>query len=138
MKYQAEADGMRQLLASKAEGYRLMVEGAGGDAKAAATLLLLEKLEEIVRVQVEAIKNLRIDKITVWDSGGKDGSSTANFLSGLIKSLPPLHEVAAMAGVDLPQFLGEIAERVKGSPPAGSPVVRESKPKGGRQDGPQA
>lgn len=58
--------------------------------------------------QVEAIKNLKIDKITVWDSGGGNGkgSSTANFLSGMIKSLPPLHEVAGMAGVELPGYLG--------------------------------
>ncbi|MBX7057883.1 MAG: flotillin family protein [Leptospirales bacterium] len=112
LKYQAEAEGMRLLLQSKAEGYRQLVAGAGGDARAAATLLLLEKLEQIVSSQIEAIKNLKIDKITVWDSGTSgDGSSTANFLSGLIKSLPPLHEIAAMAGIDLPQFLGQIAQR---------------------------
>jgi len=26
----------------------------------------------------------------------------------LIKSLPPLHDVAAMAGIELPKYLGEI------------------------------
>ena len=50
---------------------------------------------------------LKIDKITVWDSGnGKDGSnSTTNFIKGLIKSIPPLHD---LAGIELPEFLGEL------------------------------
>lgn len=109
-KYTAEADGIKKVLESKAEGYRLLVESTGGDAKAAAMLLLIEKLEEIVKTQVEAIKNIKIDKITVWDSGNEQGSSTANFMSGLVKSLPPLHEIAGMAGVDLPEYLGKLAE----------------------------
>ena len=112
-KYTAEADGIRKVLESKAEGYRLMVESTGGDSKSAAMLLLIEKLEEIVKTQVEAIKNIKIDKVTVWDSGSEKGSSTANFMSGLVKSLPPLHEIAGMAGVDLPQYLGKLADEVQ-------------------------
>ena len=112
MRYDAEAKGVRQVLDGKAAGYSGLVTSCAGDAKAAATLLMVEKIEDIVQRQVEAIKNLKIDKITVWDSaGGKDGSgSTAAFVSSLIRSLPPLHDVAAMAGVDLPGYLGKIAE----------------------------
>ncbi len=119
--YRAEAAGLRQVLESKAAGYRMLVESCGGDAKAAATLLLIEKLEDIVGKQVEAIKNLRIDKITVWDSGGtdKDTSSTAHFLSNMVKSLPPLHDLAQMAGVELPGFLGQISpDAATSKPPA--------------------
>ncbi len=110
MKYEAEAKGLRQVLESKAAGYLALVDSCKGDAKAAATLLMTEKIEEIVKMQVEAIRNIKIDKVTVWDSGaGKDGgNSTANFLAGMIKSLPPLHEVAAVAGIELPKYLGEI------------------------------
>jgi flotillin len=116
-KYEAEAKGLRQVLESKAVGYQSLVKSCNGDAKAAATLLMIEKLEEIVSRQVEAIKNLRIDKITVWDTGGGDkgGSSTANFLSSLIKSLPPLQEIANMAGVQLPEYLGKMAEEKGGA-----------------------
>lgn len=113
LKYTAEADGIRKVLDSKAAGYLALVEGCNGDAKAAATLLMTEKIEDIVGLQVEAIRNIKIDKITVWDSGngGADGkTNTANFLSGMVKSLPPLHEVAGMAGIELPAYLGEIAE----------------------------
>jgi flotillin len=115
LKYEAEAKGLRQVLESKASGYASLVQSCNGDAKAAATLLMIEKIEEIVKTQVEAIKNIKIDKITVWDSGaangnGKGDSSTANFVSSLIKTLPPLHEVAEMAGVSLPSYLGNVTE----------------------------
>ena len=62
----------------------------------------------MVRTQAEAIKNIKIDKVTVWDSGskGEDGkSSTANFISGMYKSVPPLQEMFNMAGMQLPEYL---------------------------------
>jgi flotillin len=112
-KYEAEAKGIRQVLDSKAAGYQALVKSCNGDARAASTLLMIEKIEDIVARQVEAIKNIKIDKVTVWDSGNneKGTSSTANFLSGLIRSIPPLHEVAGMAGVELPQYLGDTTEK---------------------------
>jgi len=111
MKYQAEAEGMKALLEKKAEGYRKLIESAGGDSKAAATMLMIEKLEAIVARQTEAISKLKIDKITVWDSAsGEKGSSTANFISSLVKSLPPVQDVAAMAGMELPEYLGKIKQ----------------------------
>jgi flotillin len=109
-RYEAEADGTRKLLEAKADGYRSLVESVGGDSQAAATLLMIEKLEELVSRQVEAISNLKIDKITVWDSGGGSGSgsSTSNFIANLFKSLPPLQEIADMAGLELPEYLGKV------------------------------
>ena len=71
--------------------------------------MITDKLEQLVQIQVEAIKNLKIDKVTVWDSmGGKDGTpATANFLSGMLKSIPPMNEMFKMAGMDLPEYLGK-------------------------------
>lgn len=123
MKYQAEAEGVRQVLASKAAGYQSLVQSCNGDAKAAATLLMTEKIEQIVGLQVEAIRNIKIDKVTVWDGGGKDGSATAQFLSGLIKSLPPLHEVAGVAGLELPKYLGQVAPEPGVGTATGSPDI---------------
>ncbi|HLW72649.1 MAG TPA: SPFH domain-containing protein [Candidatus Babeliales bacterium] len=107
---QAEAEGMRKVLTAKAEGYKLLVQACANNSQDAATMLMIEKLEEIAKLQAEAIKNLKIDKITVWDGGSSSekGSSTANFLSSMIKSLPPLHEIAAMSGVNLPSYLGDL------------------------------
>jgi flotillin len=108
---------MRKLLEAKADGYRKLVESVGGDAQAASTFLMIEKLEELVSRQVEAISNLKIDKITVWDSGGNgDGSTTSNFISNLFKSLPPLQELSEMAGVELPEYLGKVkSQGINGS-----------------------
>lgn len=107
----AEAEGIQKVLNSKAEGYAALVRSAKDNTKDAATLLMVEKLDEIVKMQTEAIKNIKIDKITVWDSGnGEKGSSTASFMSNLIKTLPPLHEVAKLAGLNLPDYLGQIQE----------------------------
>ena len=108
-RYEAEAAGVQKVLEAKATGYKGLVDSTGGDAKAAATLLMVEKIEGMVAAQVEAIRNLKIDSITVWDSGGDgDGSSTSNFISNLVKSLPPLHDIASNAGVDLPDYLGSM------------------------------
>ena len=111
---QAEAEGIQKLLDAKAKGYKQLVEACGDDAKSASTMLLIEKLEEIVKLQTEAIKNIKIDKITVWDSGhngagdANKGSSTSNFISQFVKSLPALHDVASMAGLELPHYLGKV------------------------------
>ena len=120
LKYEAEARGIRQVLESKAAGYLELIKSCNGDARAAATLLMTEKIDEIVAMQVEAIKNLKIDKVTVWDSGnGANGSNaTSNFLAGMIKSLPPLHEIAEMAGVELPKYLGDMVKKGNGEAPS--------------------
>ena len=123
-KYKAEAEGQQALLEAKAEGYRRLVQSAGEDVGAASTLLMIEKLQEIVSLQTEAIRNIKIDKVTVWDHGDSNGdgkTSTADFLSGMVKSLPPLHDVAKMAGLELPQYLGS----VKGKGPAPSATKAE-------------
>jgi flotillin len=109
LKYKADAEGLRQLLQAKAEGYEHIIRACGDNPNMAATLLLLEKLEVIVEKQVEAISNLKIDKITVWDSGSNgEGSSTSNFLRSMVSSLPPLQEIARQAGIELPGYLGSI------------------------------
>lgn len=46
----AEAEGIRKVLESKATGYLVLVKGCNGDAKAAATLLMTEKIEQIVNL----------------------------------------------------------------------------------------
>ena len=108
-KMEAQAMGAKEILVKQADGIREIVAAAGGNADSAVKLLVADKLEELMRIQVEAIKNIKIDKVTVWDSGsGKDGkTATSDFLSGMIKSVPPLGEVFKQAGMDLPKFLGE-------------------------------
>ncbi len=111
-KMEAEAKGLYEILTKQAAGYDKMVQAAGGDANKAYMLLLLEKLPELVKTQVEAVKGVNIDHVTVWDSGnGTDGKgSTANFVSGLMKSVPPLSDLFDLAGMNLPEYLGKKTE----------------------------
>lgn len=106
-KMQAEAKGLYEILTKQAEGYKDVVNAAGGDPTKAFQLLLLEKLPELVKTQVEAVKNIKIDKITVWDSGANDSGNgtTANFVSGMMKTVPPLNDLFNMAGLNLPSYL---------------------------------
>ena len=109
----AEAEGQRAILDAKAEGYRNLVAACGDEPGMVPTLLMIEKVTEVVAEQVKAIQNLQIDKITVWDSGsggGGTGGGTAGFLSGLMGSLPPMHELARQAGIELPSYLGHVKE----------------------------
>ena len=109
MKMEAEAKGIYEILSKQADGFDKIVEAAGEDAKSAVMLMITDKLPELVKTQVEAIKNLKIDKITVWDnmSSGADGKSptSANFLSGMLGSIPPFEELFKMAGLELPDYL---------------------------------
>jgi flotillin len=105
---EAQANGAKELLMKQADGMRELV-CAAGTADDAVKLIVADKLEDLMKVQVEAIKNIKIDKVTVWDSGanGTDGkNSTAGFIAGMMKAVPPLNEVFKQAGMDLPKFLG--------------------------------
>ena len=108
-KMEAEARGVEEILKKQAAGFAEIVKSAGGDPEAALKLLIADKLEDLMRVQVDAVKGIKIDKVTVWDGGqGGDGkTATANFISGMMKSVPPLDEVFAMAGMQLPPILGK-------------------------------
>ncbi len=117
-KYLAEAEGVQKVLESKAAGYERLIASCGDQKQLAASLLIIEKLPDLVAEQVKAIQNLKIDKITVWDSGSPapgnangdtvPTGSTGNFLRGLIGALPPMHELAQQAGIDLPSVLGSV------------------------------
>ncbi len=115
-KMDAEAKGLYEILTKQAEGYDKIVQAAGGDTNSAFQLLLIEKLPELVKTQVEAVKNIKIDKITVWEGGNNaDGqTSTSNFVSGMMKSVPPLNDLFNMAGLNLPDYLkGKDTEEVQ-------------------------
>ena len=114
-KMDAQARGMLEVLSKQAEGFNQMVRAAAGDPQQAVLMLIADKLPELVRTQVEAVKGIKIDKVTVWDGNGKGGdgaTSTANFISGMMKSVPPMEDLFKMAGLSLPSYLkGATADR---------------------------
>jgi len=115
----AQAEGILAQLAARADGFKQII-AAAGNADQAARLMVTEQLPKLVEEQVKAVSNLKIDKVTVWDSGrGENGKTkTADFLSGLVGSVPPLHEIARNAGVELPEYLGKASQNAPKPPPA--------------------
>lgn len=109
-KYFAEAEGVKAVLEAKAKGYQDLVKISNNRPEIATSFLMIEKIEKIVEKQVDAIKNIKFDKITVWDggTGSANGSTTANFMKDLIKALPAMHDLAGQAGIELPQILGKV------------------------------
>jgi len=104
---------MYEILTKQAEGLERIVKSAGNNPKDAVLLLIADKLPELVKLQTEAIKNIKIDKVTVWENGGHGGdgkNSTASFVSGLYKAVPPLKDIFDSAGMDLPAYLGKKQE----------------------------
>jgi flotillin len=112
-KMDAQARGTLEILSKQADGFNQMVKAAAGDPQKAVLMLIADKLPELVKTQVEAVKGINIDKVTVWDTGnGTDGkTATSNFISGMMKSVPPLEDLFKMAGMELPSYL-------KGTPQA--------------------
>ncbi len=106
-KMDAQARGTFEVLSKQAAGFGQLVQAAGGDAAQAITMLITDKLPELVKTQVEAVKGINIDKVTVWDGGNSENgkTATANFVSGLMQSVPPLQDLFKMAGMELPNYL---------------------------------
>ena len=99
-------------------------------------MMIADRLPELVRTQVEAIKGIKIDKVTVWDGGkgsGKGGkTATADFLSGLAGSIPPLEDLFKMTGMSLPEYLkGKVAD--EGAEPAAEPSGKAADSKGKKE-----
>ncbi len=107
LKKEAEAKGMFEILTKQAEGFDRIVKAAGENPQDAVLLIIADKLPELVKLQAEAIKNIKIDKVTVWEGGSSENgkTSTSNFISGMYKAVPPLQEMFNMAGMQLPGYL---------------------------------
>ena len=127
-KMDAQARGTLEILSKQADGFAQMVRAAANDPQKAVLMLIADRLPELVKTQVEAVKGIKIDKVTVWDnaaSGGSGATSTANFISGMMKSVPPLDELFKMAGMKLPSYLqgdtrqeGDVKEEESQTPAA--------------------
>ncbi len=101
----AEGKGVQAILDGKAEGYQQLVT-ACTSGEQAASLLLIEKLQDIARIQAQAIQDLPIDKIFVWDTGGEN-QGMSGLGQRMMGALPPMHELAKQIGLDLPEYLGK-------------------------------
>lgn len=117
----AEGKGIKAILDGKADGYRGLVESCAS-AEQASALLLIEKLQEVATIQAQAIQDLPIEKVFVWDGGG-EGSGLSNLGQRLMGTLPPMHELAKQVGLDLPDYLGKASSENEVSHSAPEPEL---------------
>ncbi len=110
------AEGMRAVFEANADGIRKLVNATSGDANAAFMLMMADRLPELMNIQATAISNFKVDKVTVWDSGGAsaDGKSISNLVRDYATSLPPLQDLLQMTGVVGPGILGKAADAQAG------------------------
>ncbi len=106
IKMEAEGHGAKAILDGKAAGYKALVDACASNPSLAASFLIIEKLLEVSKIQSEAIKNLPLDKVVVWD-GGSDGGGVSDLGRRMMGVLPPMHELAKVAGLELPEYLGK-------------------------------
>lgn len=128
-KLEAEARGQYEILAKKGEGLKEIVEACGG-SKEAFQLLMLEHLDTLAHTAAQAISNIKFDKVVVWEGGNANGAgATAGFLQNMARTLPPMMQIVKdIGGVELPEFLGKLAEPADGAGTVPSEKVRVPAP----------
>jgi len=123
----AEGAGVKAILDGKAEGYRELIK-ACASSEQAASLLIVEKLKEVATIQAQAIQDLPIEKIFVWDSGNGGESSGLSGLGGrLMGALPPMQALAKQVGLELPDFLGKMTKEAGASDAPAAPAAPAEK-----------
>ncbi len=140
-KLEAEARGNYEILAKKGEGLKQIVEACGG-SKEAFQMLMLEHLDNLAEASSRAISNIKFDKIVVWENGGKNGrTNTADFISGMAKTLPPMMQVMKdIGGIELPESLIRFADDQQPpaeTSPTEASATEASAAEGGQPAGPE-
>ena len=76
-------------------------------------LLLSLRLTELAKIQTDAIKELEIDKVVVYDNGS--GQGVGNFVQGLYGMMPQLSDFLAQSGMSLPEALVQNGKKENGA-----------------------
>lgn len=116
----AESESLKLKMMAQADGIRNIIESAGGNHGAATSILMLDKVQDIYKMQTEAVANMKIDKLTVWDNGKGDG--VKNVVSDLLSAVPPISDILSGQGFGIPSFL---AKEI--TPNVATTVVEETK-----------
>lgn len=129
VKLEAEARGQYEILAKKGEGLKQIVQACGGSTQA-FQMLMLEHLDNLADASARAISNIKFDKVVVWEGGGQNGrSSTADFLSNMAKTMPPMMQVMRdIGGIELPAALVKLGGDEPTSPVAAAPSTNGNGP----------
>ncbi len=126
-KLEAEGRGQYEILQKKGQGFAEIVK-ACGDAQAAFQMMMLEHLDHLADTASNAIRNIKFDKVVVWDPGtGANGkSATAGFLQGLAGALPPMLQMMRdIGGVQMPDYFGKVTADAKAAPETPEPQKKK-------------
>ena len=130
-KMEAQARGMKELLEKQAEGFESLVKAAGGDAKAAIQMMITDKLPELLKIQTDALQNIKIDKVVVWDSGKSDNGAggLAGFTDNFLKSMPGMKSIYDLVGEDgqMPQMFQSAKEIAQGKADVAEATIVDNK-----------
>lgn len=106
----ADAHKIKTQLEAQAEGIRSIVEACNGDPHAAIQMLLVDKAEEIMAIQADAIKHLKIDSVTLWGGQGSQGGGTGSvgdFVKDIFTMFPQVQDMLNTKNLSLPSSLVE-------------------------------
>jgi flotillin len=121
----AEAAPVMELGRAQAEVLSLLYSQIAKGGDAGLQVFLAEKMPALLGVTVDAMKDVRIDRLTVIDSG--DGSGVANAATQKVNaSLRALEQVGGALGLDIEQILKRITGGATGTQVASTqaaPVV---------------
>lgn len=106
MKAKAIADGHKAELEAQAQGFIDLIKAAG-TSDAAVKLMVTEKIEELTKLSVSALNNIKIDKTIVWSGGNGNGNGGAigNHVKDLLSTVAPYQDILKQVGVEMPAFL---------------------------------
>lgn len=110
---EAESESISKIATAKAEGYQKLVDAVGKDN--IVQILLTEKAEELATIRSESLKNIKIDKVTVFDGGQSSRDDNKGALSGFVddvtKILPITSEIALEGGIEIPSWMGKVVDK---------------------------
>lgn len=100
----AKAEAVEFEMLAQAKGIKEIMDSSGGDSNVATSILMLDKISEIYKMQTEAVGKIKIDKVTVWDNG--KGNGVGNVVGDIMSAVPPLADILSGQGMSMPSFLG--------------------------------
>jgi flotillin len=94
-----EAERIKVILEGQAEGFAKIVQAAGGDASAAVQLLYVQQLPELLKIQTEALKQVKFGEITLIGNSQEGQSGISNVIKELSMGLAGASAIGQQLGV---------------------------------------
>lgn len=110
-----EAERIKAILEGQADGFAKIVQAAGGDANAAVQLLYVQQLPDLLKIQSEALKQIKFGEITLIGNSQEGQSGIANVIKELSMGLAGASAIGQQLGVPFLQNKNSL-EPVKISP----------------------